>query len=82
MEFQVFRTFVLNLIYLIETLSNLIFNNGRIQWPAYKIPEKLVCSWLSQVLTGWLQHSPGACFFSALTQCSVLVPLLLLSTLF
>lgn len=40
-----------------------------------------VCSWLSQVLPGWLQHTPCALFFSVLTQSSVL-PCLLLSTLF
>lgn len=38
MEFQIFIALVLNLIYLIETLPNLIFKNGYILWLSYRIP--------------------------------------------
>lgn len=62
MASQAFITFVLNLTYLMETFSDLIFNHGHIQWLAYKMPESEgIC--FSQTLTGWLQHTTMSSLF-------------------
>lgn len=75
-ELQIFITLVLNLIYLIETLSNLIFNNACVQWLAYKIP--LFSTWLYRLVPGLPQYL----LFSAFPQRSVLVPIIALIRLY
>lgn len=77
MTFRVFIPFVLNLSYLIETFSDLIFKHGHIQRLAYNMSENS-CICLSETLPGCLQHTALSSLFSALPLHPVVVPIIAL----